>query len=136
MAKENQTNANQRIQTSEVTFTFKGNSDNVRSVPRSEGDKVTLILTKKFTVPRTATLANGTDIEWDEIPTVDGMGVPVKQVLRRNNGLDLSGTTMKECAEALCDYFDEQNHLTLEIDHIKLRNYENGTAQFIVWKRI
>lgn len=134
MARRN-ANANQRIQTSEVEFTFNGHTDAVRNVPRSEGDKVTLVLTKPFTIPRTATI-QGATITWDEIPTMDGMGVPVKQVLRRNNGLNLAGATMQECAEALCDLFDDDNHLTLEIDSIKYRNYANGTSQYIIWKRL
>lgn len=137
MANQNRTNAaNQRIQVSEVTFTFKGNSENVRGIPRDKGDKITLQLTKEFTHHRTAKLQGGSTIEWDEIPTLDGMGMPVKQVLRRNNGLGLTGSTMIECAKELCALFDSKNQLTLEIDNIKYRVYGDSTAQYIIWKRV
>jgi hypothetical protein len=134
MSRKKQTNVNQRIQVNEVSFTFKGNSDNVRGIPREKGDKVTLILEKTFTRHRTAKIADGPTIEWDEIPTIDEMGMPVKQVLRRNNGLNLMGTTMVECAKELCELFDDENHLTLEIADIKYRDYPNGTAQYIIWR--
>ena len=98
-----------------------------RMVPLTIGDELHFTLAKERFVPRKETI-NGVTQEWTDVQTDGDIAVSASQLTRRNNGLTLTGKTIRERLESFTDLFSEEGTLTLKITKVVEREFtdENG----------
>lgn len=98
-----------------------------RMVPLAVGDVLNFTLSKDLTIPRKETI-NGVTQEWTDVQTDGDVAVSASQLTRRNNGLTLTGKTIKERLTSFIDLFNEDGTLALKITKVVERDFtdENG----------
>ena len=101
---------------------INGGEKEARMVPLAVGDELNFTLSKEMFVPRKETI-NGTTQEWTDIQTDGDVAVSASQLTRRNNGLTLTGKTIKERLESFTDLFSEEGTLTLKITKVVEREF-------------
>ena len=106
---------------------INGGEKEARMVPLAVGDELNFTLSKEMFIPRKETI-NGTTQEWTDIQTDGDVAVSASQLTRRNNGLTLTGKTIRERLESFTDLFSEEGTLTLKITKVVEREFtdENG----------
>ena len=100
----------------------KNGEKDARMVPLAAGDELHFTLAKERFVPRKETI-NGTTQEWTDVQTDGDIAVSASQLTRRNNGLTLTGKTIKERLKSFTDLFSEEGTLTLKITKVVEREF-------------
>ena len=72
--------------------------------------------------------------KWTEAVTDDGVGISVRQLTRRNNGIILEGKTIKERIRSFVDQFDEDGHLILRIAKVVEREWLKPNGETTISK--
>ena len=106
----------------------KNGEKDARMVPLAAGDELHFTLSNKLTKARKE-LIGGVTREWTDVQTDDSdIAVSASQLTRRNNGLTLTGKTIRERLESFTDLFSEEGTLTLKITKVVEREFtdENG----------
>ena len=105
-----------------------GAEKEARMVPLAVGDELNFTLSKELTVPRKETI-NGTTQEWTDVQTDGDVAVSASQLTRRNNGLTLTGKTIKERLASFVDLFSEEGTLKLKVTKVVERDFtqEDGS---------
>lgn len=99
-----------------------------RMVPLAVGDVLNFTLSKDLTIPRKETI-NGVTQEWTDVQTDGDVAVSASQLTRRNNGLTLTGKTIKERLTSFIDLFNEDGTLSLKVAKVVERDFtqEDGS---------
>ena len=100
----------------------KGGEKEARMVPLAVGDELNFTLSKEMFIPRKETI-NGTTQEWTDIQTDGDIAVSASQLTRRNNGLTLSGKTIKERLKSFTELFSEEGTLKLKVKKVVERDF-------------
>ena len=100
----------------------KGGEKEARMVPVAVGDELNFTLSKEMFIPRKETI-NGTTQEWTDIQTDGDIAVSASQLTRRNNGLTLSGKTIKERLKSFTELFSEEGTLKLKVKKVVERDF-------------
>ena len=114
-------------------FTFddiqvNGGEKEARMVPLAVGDELNFTLSKEMFIPRKETI-NGTTQEWTDIQTDGDVAVSASQLTRRNNGLTLSGKTIKERLTSFVDLFSEEGTLKLKVTKVVERDFTDPAGK-------
>lgn len=99
-----------------------GGEKEARMVPLAPGDELNFTLSKEMFVPRKETI-NGTTQEWTDLQTDGDVAVSASQLTRRNNGLALTGKTIKERLASLIDLFSDEGTLKLKVKKVVERAF-------------
>ena len=99
-----------------------GGEKEARMVPLAVGDELNFTLSKEMFIPRKETI-NGTTQEWTDIQTDGDIAVSASQLTRRNNGLTLSGKTIKERLKSFTELFSEEGTLKLKVKKVVERDF-------------
>ena len=81
-----------------------------------------------------AEVIDGRLCKWTEAVTDDGVGISVRQLTRRNNGIILEGKTIKERIRSFVDQFDEDGHLILRIAKVVEREWLKPNGETTISK--
>lgn len=81
-----------------------------------------------------AEVIDGILCKWTEAVTDDGVGISVRQLTRRNNGIILEGKTINERIRSFVDLFDEDGHLTLQIAKVVEREFLKANGETTISK--
>ena len=100
----------------------KNGEKDARMVPLAAGDELHFTLAKENFVPRKETI-HGVTQEWTDVQTDGDIAVSASQLTRRNNGLTLTGKTIKERLKSFTDLFSEEGTLTLKITRVVEREF-------------
>lgn len=100
----------------------KGGEKEARMVPLAVGDELNFTLSKEMFIPRKETI-NGTTQEWTDVQTDGDIAVSASQLTRRNNGLTLSGKTIKERLKSFTELFSEEGTLKLKVKKVVERDF-------------
>ena len=105
-----------------------GGEKEARMVPLAQGDELNFTLSKEMFIPRKETI-NGTTQEWTDIQTDGDVAVSASQLTRRNNGLTLTGKTVKERLASFVDLFSDEGTLKLKVAKVVERDFtqEDGS---------
>lgn len=99
-----------------------GGEKEARMVPLAPGDELNFTLSKEMFVPRKETI-NGTTQEWTDLQTDGDVAVSASQLTRRNNGLTLTGKTIKERLASFVDLFTDEGTLKLKVTKVVERAF-------------
>ena len=99
-----------------------GGEKEARMVPLAPGDELNFTLSKEMFVPRKETI-NGTTQEWTDLQTDGDVAISASQLTRRNNGLALTGKTIKERLASFVDLFSDEGTLKLKVTKIVERAF-------------
>lgn len=98
---------------------LQGGDNQVRNVPLAVGDRLTFTLTDNMVNHHAA---NGAIGAWDGVQTENGMEVSTTQLLRRFNGLPLTGDTVAERFRSFCEWLHEENDTrTITVANVRTR---------------
>ena len=100
-----------------------GGEKEARMVPLAVGDELNFTLSKEMFVPRKETI-NGSQQEWTDIQTDGDIAVSASQLTRRNNGLTLTGKSIKERLASFVDLFSEEGTLKLKVTKVVERAFD------------
>lgn len=100
-----------------------GGEKEARMVPLAVGDELNFTLSKEMFVPRKETI-NGSQQEWTDIQTDGDVAVSASQLTRRNNGLTLTGKSVKERLASFVDLFSEEGTLKLKVSKVVERAFD------------
>ena len=100
----------------------KGGEKEARMVPLAVGDELNFTLSKEMFIPRKETI-NGSTQEWTDVQTDGDIAVSASQLTRRNNGLTLSGKTIKERLKSFTELFSEEGTLKLKVKKVVERDF-------------
>ena len=100
----------------------KGGEKEARMFPLAVGDELNFTLSKEMFIPRKETI-NGTTQEWTDVQTDGDIAVSASQLTRRNNGLTLSGKTIKERLKSFTELFSEEGTLKLKVKKVVERDF-------------
>lgn len=100
-----------------------GGEKEARMVPLAVGDELNFTLSKEMFVPRKETI-NGTQQEWTDIQSDGDVAVSASQLTRRNNGLTLTGKTVKERLASFVELFSEEGTLKLKVTKVVERAFD------------
>lgn len=103
----------------------KGGEKEARMVPLAIGDELNFTLSKEMFIPRKETI-NGTTQEWTDVQTDGDIAVSASQLTRRNNGLTLSGKTIKERLKSFTELFSEEGTLKLKVKKVVERDFTDS----------
>ena len=106
----------------------KGGEKEARMVPLAVGDELNFTLSKEMFIPRKETI-NGTTQEWTDIQTDSDIAVSASQLTRRNNGLTLSGKTIKERLKSFTELFSEEGTLKLKVKKVVERDFTDSDGK-------
>ena len=104
---------------------INGGEKEARMVPLAVGDELNFTLSKEMFVPRKETI-NGTTQERTDIQTDGDVAVSASQLTRRNNGLTLSGKTIKERLKSFTELFSEEGTLKLKVKKVVERDFTDS----------
>lgn len=109
-----------------------GGEKEVRMVPLAQGDELNFTLSKEMFIPRKETIA-GTTQEWTDVQTDGDVAVSASQLTRRNNGLTLTGKTVKERLASFVDLFSDEGTLKLKVAKVVERDFtqEDGSKSAV-----
>jgi len=82
--------------------------------PFAVGNIYSFTLSERLFANR-AEVIDGILCKWTEAVTDDGVGISVRQLTRRNNGLKLEGKTLRDRLQSFVALFDDEGHLVLRI---------------------
>ena len=99
-----------------------GGEKEARMVPLAPGDELAFTLSKEMFVPRKETI-NGTTQEWTDLQTDGDVAVSASQLTRRNNGLALTGKTIKERLASFVDLITDEGTLKLKVTKVVERAF-------------
>ena len=99
-----------------------GGEKEARMVPLAVGDELNFTLSKEMFVPRKETI-NGTQQEWTDLQTDGDVAISASQLTRRNNGLVLTGKTIKERLASFVDLFSDEGTLKLKVTKVVERAF-------------
>ena len=99
-----------------------GGEKEARMVPLAVGDELNFTLSKEMFVPRKETINNSTQ-EWTDVQTDGDVAVSASQLTRRNNGLTLTGKTVKERLASFVNLFSEDGTLKLKVAKVVERDF-------------
>ena len=99
-----------------------GAEKEARMVPLAVGDVLNFTLSKELTIPRKETI-HGVTQEWTDVQTDGDVAVSASQLTRRNNGLTLTGKTIKERLSSFIDLFNEDGTLALKVTKVVERDF-------------
>ena len=99
-----------------------GGEKEARIIPLTVGDELNFTLSKEMFVPRKETI-NGTTQEWTDLQTDGDVAVSASQLTRRNNGLTLTGKTIKERLASFVDLFTDEGTLKLKVTKVVERAF-------------
>lgn len=102
-----------------------GGEKEARMVPLAVGDELNFTLSKEMFVPRKETI-NGTTQEWTDVQTDGDVAVSASQLTRRNNGLTLSGKTIRERLKSFTELFSEEGTLKLKVKKVVERDFTDS----------
>ena len=100
-----------------------GGEKEARMVPLAVGDELNFTLSKEMFIPRKETI-NGAQQEWTDLQTDGDVAVSASQLTRRNNGLTLTGKTIKERLNSFVDLFSEEGTLKLKVTKVVERAFD------------
>lgn len=100
-----------------------GGEKEARMVPLAVGDELNFTLSKEMFVPREETIS-GQKQEWTDVQTDGDVAVSASQLTRRNNGLTLTGKTVKERLESFTQLFTEEGTLKLKVTKVVERAFD------------
>lgn len=100
-----------------------GGEKEARMVPLAVNDELNFTLSKEMFVPRKETI-NGATQEWTDVQTDGDVAVSASQLTRRNNGLALTGKTIKERLASFVDLFSEEGTLKLKVTKVVERSFD------------
>ena len=100
----------------------EGGEKEARMVPLAIGDELNFTLSKEMFIPRKETI-NGTTQKWTDVQTDGDIAVSASQLTRRNNGLTLSGKTIKERLKSFTELFSEEGTLKLKVKKVVERDF-------------
>ena len=100
----------------------EGGEKEARMVPLAVGDELNFTLSKEMFIPRKETI-NGTTQKWTDVQTDGDIAVSASQLTRRNNGLTLSGKTIKERLKSFTELFSEEGTLKLKVKKVVEREF-------------
>lgn len=106
---------------SKIKQNLVNGSEQSRNVPFAKNDKLTIKLADDML---TTHEASGNISAWNGVKTQNGVEVSTSQLLRRNNGLPLSGITVAERFESFCNWLSEAENATRTITISDLRTRE------------
>ena len=99
-----------------------GGEKEARMVPLAVGDELNFTLSKEMFIPRNETI-NGSTQKWTDVQTDGDIAVSASQLTRRNNGLTLSGKTIKERLKSFTELFSEEGTLKLKVKKVVERDF-------------
>ena len=102
---------------------INGGEKEARMVPLAVGDELTFTLSKEMFIPRKETI-NGTTQNWTDIQTDGDIAVSASQLTRRNNGLALTGKTIKDRLASFVELFSEEGTLKLKVTKVVERSFD------------
>ena len=102
---------------------INGGEKEARMVPLAVGDELNFTLSKEMFVPRKETI-NGTTQDWTDIQTDGDIAVSASQLTRRNNGLALTGKTIKDRLASFVELFSEEGTLKLKVTKVVERSFD------------
>lgn len=82
--------------------------------PFAVGNIYSFTLSERLFANR-AEVIDGLLCKWTEAVTDDGVGISVRQLTRRNNGLKLEGVSLNQRVKSFVTLFDDEGHLILRI---------------------
>ena len=101
--------------------------------PFAVGNIYSFTLSERLFANR-AEVIDGLLCKWTEDVTDDGVGISVRQLTRRNNGIILEGKTIKERIRSFVDQFDEDGHLILRIAKVVEREWLKPNGETTISK--
>ena len=101
--------------------------------PFAVGNIYSFTLSERLFANR-AEVIDGILCKWTEAVADDGVGISVRQLTRRNNGIILEGKTIKERIRSFVDQFDEDGHLILRIAKVVEREWLNPNGETTISK--
>ena len=101
--------------------------------PFAVGNIYSFTLSERLFANR-AEVIDGLLFKWTEAVTDDGVGISVRQLTRRNNGIILEGKTIKERIRSFVDHFDEDGHLILRIAKVVEREWLKPNGETTISK--
>lgn len=81
-----------------------------------------------------AEVIDGILCKWTEAVTDDCVGISVRQLTRRNNGLKLEGVTLNERVKSFATLFDNEGHLVLRIAKVVEREWLQPNGETTISK--
>lgn len=90
--------------------------------PFAVGNIYSFTLSERLFANR-AEVIDGILCKWTEAVTDDGVGISVRQLTRRNNGLKLEGKTLRDRLQSFVALFDDEGHLVLRIAKVVERKW-------------
>ena len=101
--------------------------------PFAVGNIYSFTLSERLFANR-AEVIDGLLCKWTEAVADDGVGISVRQLTRRNNGIILEGKTIKERIRSFVDQFDEDGHLILRIAKVVEREWLKPNGETTISK--
>ena len=101
--------------------------------PFAVGNIYSFTLSERLFANR-AEVIDGILCKWTEAVADDGVGISVRQLTRRNNGIILEGKTIKERIRSFVDQFDEDGHLILRIAKVVEREWLKPNGETTISK--
>lgn len=101
--------------------------------PFAVGNIYSFTLSERLFANR-AEVIDGILCKWTEAVADDGVGISVRQLTRRNNGIILEGKTIKERIRSFVDHFDEDGHLILRIAKVVEREWLKPNGETTISK--
>ena len=100
-----------------------GGEKEARMVPLDVNDVINFTLSNEMFVPRKETI-NGSQQEWTDVQTDGDIAISASQLTRRNNGLTLTGKSVKERLASFVDLFSEEGTLKLKVSKVVERSFD------------
>ena len=101
--------------------------------PFAVGNIYSFTLSERLFANR-AEVIDGILCKWTEAVADDGVGISVRQLTRRNNGIILEGKTIKERIRSFVDQFDEDGHFILRIAKVVEREWLKPNGETTISK--
>ena len=101
--------------------------------PFAVGNIYSFTLSERLFANR-AEVIDGILCKWTEAVTDDGVGISVRQLTRRNNGLKLEGKTLRDRLQSFVALFDDEGHLVLRIAKVVERKWVKSNGETTISK--
>lgn len=101
--------------------------------PFAVGNIYSFTLSERLFANR-AEVIDGILCKWTETVTDDGVGISVRQLTRRNNGLKLEGKTLRDRLQSFVALFDDEGHLVLRIAKVVERKWVKPNGETTISK--
>ena len=101
--------------------------------PFAVGNIYSFTLSERSFVNR-AEVIDGILCKWTEAVADDGVGISVRQLTRRNNGLKLEGVSLNQRVKSFVTLFDDEGHLILRIAKVVEREWLKPNGETTISK--